>query len=56
LIAATRTGNAIRPAHFNQQGHTSVLGVVLFVNLSKAQHELTLHLFRAWCQVRYTRH
>jgi hypothetical protein len=30
------------------------LGFVLFVNLSKADHKRTLHLFHLWCQVRQT--
>lgn len=55
IVAATNAAHAVRPAHFNEQGHASILGVILFVNLSEADHEQTLHLFRAWCQVRNNR-
>jgi hypothetical protein len=55
IVAATDAAHAIRPTHFNEQGHASVLSIILFVNLSKADHGLTLHLFRAWCQVRNNR-
>jgi hypothetical protein len=43
LITATRAAHALRPAHRDQQFHTSVLSVVLLVNLSKANHKRTLH-------------
>jgi hypothetical protein len=50
--SAARAFDAVLPAKANQQFHALVLGFVLFVNLSKAQHEQTLHLIRLRCQVR----
>jgi hypothetical protein len=54
-IAASDATNAVRPTHLDQQSHAGVLSIVLFVNLSKAQHAQTLHHSDAWCQVRYNR-
>src|SRR5712692_3608749 len=45
FVAATRTAHAIRPAHRDKQFHALFLGLVLFVNLSKAQHEQTYTQF-----------
>jgi hypothetical protein len=56
LTSATRAFDASGPAEANQQGHAFILGVVLLVNLSKTDHEQTLHPFRTWCQVRYIPH
>lgn len=52
LIAATRAPHALWPAQRDKQIHAGIFGVVLFVNLSKANHEQTLHLNGQWCQVR----
>src|SRR5260370_3195102 len=47
FVAATRTAHAIRPARRDKQFHALFLGLVLFVNLSKAQHEQTYTQFMA---------
>jgi hypothetical protein len=52
VIAASRASHAIRPTQADQQRHAFVLGVELFVNLLKANHERTLHQMLGWCQVR----
>jgi hypothetical protein len=54
-VAAANATNAIWPAYLDQQFHALVLSFVLFVNLSKANHEQTLHLEQLWCQVRNKR-
>jgi hypothetical protein len=52
LAPAARAFSARGPTQANQQGHAFVLSVELLMNLSKADHERTLHPIWFWCQVR----
>src|ERR1700730_3834159 len=53
--SASRAFDATPPAKADEQFHALILSFVLLVNLSKAQHEQTLHLNLFRCQVRYNR-
>jgi hypothetical protein len=52
VVVTARAADTFGPTKADKQFHALVLGFVLFVNLSKANHEQTSHLNRPWCQVR----